>query len=394
MSESRDHQRLIDHKSQWIANYINRDIPPLDNPGLMYGNAGLTVVFAFLYHVFQAPRYADKALKHLKIALGQASNKDLSLASGLTGIAFAIRYLIGLEMLRNDDAKLLATLDGLISMSIERDFQQDNMDYLFGALGKINYAFFADQHHEHISNMHDYFFHHAIKASDQLFWSMQPQARREDTNFDLGIAHGQSAVLYMLAKTSSFSRDMSGTEAMLRSGAHGIMTAQLENEVAFFPSKTGSVRPSRLCWCNGDIGIISALLACYETTGDKEIKSAALEGLQRNAVRTLETSLIKTSNERADANLCHGVFSPAMLFDLASQAYPEEEAFQQAFDYWVGQVVKQLEDQPIRQYEFSSQTWENKQGLLDGDAGVLMFLASTMHEDYSILKKVLLLDVF
>lgn len=378
----------------FITRLADRDVTLLDNPGLMYGNAGVGLAYALLHESTQVPQYADKALQYLKAALSQLSNKDFSLASGLTGIAFAIRCFIDLGLLRNDDTQMLKTFDSLISVSLERDIQTGNMDLLFGALGKINYRLLVDEHHKDIKGIHDYFLKTAISRKGRFFWRTQAEEKDEEAPFELGIAHGQSAILYLLSKTRTYSNDPYHIDMIIRSGASGLMSGHLENSESYFSPNTALDRSCRLCWCNGDVGMISALLASYEATGDDSIRKAAFDALQWNATRTIDRGLIKMEGDRVETNLCHGLLSPTLMFRLVSKSFPKENKWQKASDYWMQQLIKQLKHPPLTQYDYASQNWESRPGLLEGDAGVMMFLASCLREDFTILKKILLLDVF
>lgn len=381
-------------KTEEIINLlIARNKQPLDNPGLLYGNAGMALVYANLHQHTGETQYADRAITYIKYALDQVSNKDMSLASGITGVAYAIRILIQNDLLHQDDDKLLTQFDLLIGMSLDRDLTGGNMDFLFGALGKAAYALLSGQQSHFIVSLHDYFSKDALSSNKGYLWRLKPE-EHHDLSYDLGMAHGHSTVLSFLAKTLDHSENPKRIKELIKKGAIGLMSCHLKDAISYFPPESKGIRPSRLAWCNGDLGMIAALFASHEATRDSAILNAGLAALRLNAGRNVATSLLKSDHETMETNLCHGILSPAFFFQLAYRAYPEESVFRSASDYWMNQFLAQYQKQSLRQFDYAKGDWKIMPGLLEGDAGIMLFLSSYIHNDFSLMKKILLFDAF
>ncbi|WP_425390972.1 lanthionine synthetase LanC family protein [Ekhidna sp.] len=371
----------------------------IGHPGLMYGDSGIALCLGFIWSKTNDDGVAHRALDHLKKAYRKASKNDTSLGSGLAGIALTFRLLISFGLIKNDDISILKKMDELITNSIRNDLKNSNHDFLFGALGKIHYLYWdnclnGSYSSDLLIDIHDYFLNNLVATNRGMFWSNSPGDQfYNGKNYNLGLAHGQSLIIYFLAKTLFFNTKQNRLKEIVNEACNGIIANKLKNGISYFSNYSDHNRSTKTSWCGGDIGIIYGLLAGYEVTGNKETLNEAISAVKFNASRQLNESLLKRSKNIVETNLCHGILSPTILFWLSHERFSCEEV-KSANQYWQEQFFKSIRLEVPLQFNYASKKWEKVNGLLSGIAGIAFFMSGVLFNDMTVFNKLFLLEAF
>jgi len=154
------------------------------------------------------------------------------------------------------------------------------------------------------------------------------------------------------------------------------------------------LKPTRLAWCYGDLGIAASLLMAARTVGE--------ESWEREAVKIARAAAARRDEKEAgviDAGICHGGAGAAHLFNRLYQA-TGDPAFRDAALFWLertlsfrkpGQGVGGFEAWTVG--EGLELDWRPDPGFLTGSSGVglvLLAAASAVEPEWD---RVLLTDI-
>ncbi len=324
-----------------------------DNPyGLLEGKTGAGL---FLYqYALQHPekkkecylkinRLMDKAFDYIS----ETPDIRTSYCEGLAGILWLVQFFRNQKVLRmNKEDIPMDIVYQLSEYSVFETTQQQNCDFLHGGFGF--WAFLLEsadlsQKEKFIGMQLQALDKIKIKTSAGCNWKIDLEIYRAGdkekeeldvhTTTHLGLAHGISSILILLAKTKIQGYFEKETEERIHEGLSHLRS--LKNNVA----DSGYVYPSvvinevaqsdgRLAWCNGDLGVAQAYWMGWKATGVKSYKEEALQIM--NAALQLE----KENTGAVDAGLCHGTAGIAQLF---RRFYWEtnEKQFEMAADKWI-----------------------------------------------------------
>jgi hypothetical protein len=130
--------------------------------------------------------------------------------------------------------------------------------------------------------------------------------------YNLGLAHGTPGVLAFLAEVIREDIHAAVARDLVRGAAEWLWTQRMPGEVIRFPPFIGegiALKPARLAWCYGDLGVASALLSAGRAAGLPALEERARDVALSAAGRAPEESGVK------DAGLCHGAAGVGHLFN-------------------------------------------------------------------------------
>ncbi len=194
------------------------------------------------------------------------------------------------------------------------------------------------------------------------------RARFPNGAWNLGVAHGATGVVGLLARASE--AGIPAAQPWVGPAVEWLLAQEMPAEVgsgfpAFVAPEVRSGR-SRLGWCYGDAGIAGVLLDTARRARVSGWEAEAIRIAQRAAACPLAQSGV------VDASICHGSAGLAHIFNRLYQA-TGQAAFRAAAEEWLQRAMASW----CPDAELAS-----RPGLLSGAAGVGLALlaASTSHE--------------
>jgi hypothetical protein len=141
-----------------------------------------------------------------------------------------------------------------------------------------------------------------------------PPGRRQNVEYDLGVAHGIAGVIALLGRVCSAplgARTRSAARHLLEGAVPWLLAQQLpKNPIGCFPGALGqgiAREPTRVAWCYGDLGVAAALHVAARHAKVPAWGETAIAVALRAAARTERTGVV-------DAGLCHGAAGNAHIF--------------------------------------------------------------------------------
>jgi lantibiotic modifying enzyme len=201
--------------------------------------------------------------------------------------------------------------------------------------------------------------------------------------FNLGLSHGAAGVVAFLARALEAPQCSGQARGLLDEAVPWLLAQRgTGGNVSCFPSWAGpglALRPSRLAWCYGDLGIATALLAAGRATGNQGWVAEALAIARHSAGRPEEGSGVR------DVALCHGAAGVSLAFSRFFQV-TGEPCFREAARLWLlWALAKYRPGEEVAGFPL----WVPRRsqdhprlpqlGLLEGVAGLGLVLLSALH---------------
>jgi len=331
--------------------------------------------FAFLHRVTGKQEHSDSAMRFLELAHDRALTRSrLNLYGGLAGIALITELVTG-EVLTGVEDLLLERWASPATVTEVRDV-------MHGSAGNALYSLCtrSDRRSELVALTSERLLKMAEDDPGRPLWWTSP-ARQTKTrqlefpgghgHLDLGVAHGVSGilpVLAMLANEPMLDADSRARfKGLARATFDQLRTYSRPSNPGRYPSCvniSGAHSDSRLAWCYGDAGVAATLHITATALGDPEVKDEAYATARAAAARTQDSSGVE------DLSFCHG---SAGLLHLFGRLYSTsaDDLFRRAARSWADVLIQQLRE-----------TADLQQGFLLGAAGVGLSLlgASTTIE--------------
>jgi lantibiotic modifying enzyme len=203
------------------------------------------------------------------------------------------------------------------------------------------------------------------------------------TSTHLGLAHGTSFILALLAKTNLQGYFKAETEELIHKGLAHFKSLKNENIHSGYvnPMVVLNGKPEtggRLAWCNGDLGVATAFWLGWKATKDTAYQMEALQILRSAKSKDLNIA------GALDAGLCHGTGGIAQLF---RRYYWEtgEKQFETASDNWIAETLKMAnyKDGYAGYKTYSSAAYGGPRleyGFLSGISGIGIALLSALSD--------------
>lgn len=358
-------KRLKDPRQVGSTGYARLD--PWNPLSLGKGYPGIVLFYAEMDRHFPEEGWDHVAHQYLVTIQKELETRgvpDLSLFSGLAGIAYAFR------MASRDGArylKVLEKLDALLARQLP-----DSLPYEL-IQGKVGIGvYLLVSHHPALETLLQDLVKSIstpISKADRLipgWYRVDPrQAERYPQGYwDFGMAHGLAGAMAFLAIALKSGHSVSGQQELLREMVNWLLSKAQSDECGpFWPERIaldedGDAATPRAAWCYGNAGIGRALKLSAEALADAEL-------------RTFAASAIYSCFQRAEwdlfsPTLCHGY---AGLLHVTSGKTEKQGLIQRILHQYHAQYP----------YGFRHATRQNPEGydhpgFLDGAAGIALAL--------------------
>jgi lantibiotic modifying enzyme len=376
--------RLVESVASGLANGPER----ATEPTLASGLAGQCLLYGYLV---VAGRPGWDAILEDSIAAaaglveqaGATTFRGLSLYGGVVGVAWVIEHLRRIGAVRVDEDPN-ADVDLAVEEALRRSSWSEPFDLIFGLVGMAIYLLErlpSDRAADGLNRIVEHLDALSDVDDERARWRsplLPPGSPNADIYasglYDLGMAHGCAGIIAVLARMAAAGIAPGRCEALLRRAVRYLLEQRLPpGNPSMFPSfvvQDRTPQPSRLAWCYGDPGIAVAVLMAGEVLGDTELRREALEIGRHAAVRSEATGVL-------DATVCHGSAGLGLLFrrlhGLAADDVFDEAAIRWTVDTLAGD--RGSADAPeFWVWNALESRYERRQGFLDGEAGIALFL--------------------
>lgn len=370
-----------------IENYISGN--PLEM-GLFSGNCGISL-FLFCYaRTYNDERIFDKGLELMNVTIDNIDNDQFnSFSSGLPGLAYTISLLNKSKILETDiDSEVDEYLVNLLKAKLRIG---ESYDYLHGILGIALYFIekenLSKKDVELLTDVVEFIEQKSIihNNSKGCKWQCNFNTLSSPVNiddFDLSLAHGSAGIILILCKLYQKEIEKKRVAQLISKSIDYLLEQEFDLSLSYsyFPSsvRDNVVKPSRLAWCYGDLGIAWALWNAGSLLGNKFWSDKAIRIFNHSVNRKTfeETSII-------DAGFCHGASGVSHFFQ---RMYQETELplYKEASTYWLEKTLElnNYPDGPAGYKSCYMGEWYGSYTLLEGISGIGLALLSFGSEEH------------
>jgi hypothetical protein len=361
----------------------------------------LAVLFAYLSRARGSARDGARAARYLELAVEAAATTPLvpSFHAGLAGVGWAAAQLQKVLALELDE--IGSEIDVALRDHLEEKGWSATYDLIGGVVG-IGAAALERLPNPAARSCLDWIIGHLEQTAEHgpagITWWTDPawlppedRARHPRGYHDLSVAHGVPAVAALLARTAARGIQYERGR-LLCEGAVDWLQVQEAGYPSGLPymvepdGSAGTVPapPSRLAWCQGDLGVAAVRMATASAAGRPDWADSAQALARRAAGRA------RLSAGVSDASFCHGAAGVGHLFNRLYQA-TGEASLGDAARFWFDQTLALR--QPGRGIAgFATRVpkapgsvrWATMPGLIDGASGIALALlaAAFPHEPW------------
>lgn len=364
-----------------------------NNHGLLSGSSGTLFLLCYYNEFLNDTTYIDLVEQRIYDTMDAINNdngfSDLSYSSGITGFLWTLDNLSTHHYIDIDLTDFKDSIHPILNDYMMFKMDEDNFDFLHGALGVANY--FLDQTDSHsqtwIQQFNKQLLSKATYHTDGTvsFTSLAYPNNTPLQVINLGLSHGMASIIYYFQRCL---KNKIADAAIIKKTLQQIIAFYRKNQndlsghTAYFPNwinETFSTANSRLAWCYGDVGIGLALLQAAATLNDFDLQIYSIEIL-KNTTKRLDLKKEGIS----DAGICHGTTGLLKIYrNLFRQTTIPE--FKIAGDYWLQKTLEQAThtDGHGGYKTFNQQNYLNDCGLLEGVTGIgIVFLEELMNKSF------------
>jgi lantibiotic biosynthesis protein len=344
-----------------------------NNIGLYTGLSGFILFYDSMHEVYKKGEFEDKLLQVIEKAneLIENSQNLVSLSSGIAG------YGITLLRLKNKNVEIDEVYFESIDAALIEDFQlfckSNDFDFMHQAMGIAMYFIerYKTTKNTTVTEILDTFSKNLISEININFKNVliQTDDNRGDY-YSLGLAHGIAGYLNFLIylKKHFTALDVDICEP-LRVCVDFLVSYKRydHNSKQHYPNvislQTNSFLPSRLSWCQGDLGISNALYNTGVFLDDATLTNEAIKLMNHSATINFKDSGVN------DFGICHGSAGILIQFFLASKKYNQD--YSQEIDYWFEELKKQTNNfEEYNWFDNETNTYRSKVNLDLGSIGL------------------------
>ncbi len=374
-----------------LATYLHQNSDNTPSMGLLSGQAGITLFFAYLSKAYDNPEYTTITFDLLEKLGNALANETLDhgMSSGITGIAFVFQHLKNMGIIDPDEDLNLAAIDEFINQGIDLDASIDNWDPLHGMTGLGIY--FLERNIEtgdtrYLEKITDLIAKSRVDHNGYKLWITKGFKNFSNDNYNFGMAHGMPGILSFLAQVHQRGIRQELIEEIISNCIPYILSQEFGtgNKCRFplfvdvKPSDADPVEFSRLGWCYGDLSVAFMLLHCGKALAKAVWTEKGLQIALLAAERNFENAGCE------DAPFCHGTAGLVHQFNRLYK-FSGNSAFKNAADYWYATTIKEFYKPESGGPAYNFLTYDLKSrkqkpivndGLLEGNAGIgLVYLS-------------------
>jgi hypothetical protein len=349
----------------------------------------LALLFAYLSRARASAQDGARAARYLELAVEAAAASPLvpSFHAGLAGVGWAAAQLHKVLELELDEVG--SEIDMALRDHLEQSGWSGTYDMIGGVVG-VGAATLERLPNPAARSCLDWIIGHLERIAEHcsvgITWWTDPAwlpperaAQYPRGYHDLTVAHGVPGVAAFLARAAA--RGIQPERARsLCEGAVGWVQAQEPRFPSGLPylvepaSSAASVPPSRLAWCQGDLGVAAVRMATASAAGRSDWAESALALARRAAGRARPCPGVR------DACFCHGAAGVGHVFNRLYQA-TGDVSLGVAARYWFDQTLA-LRQPGCGIAGFATRIpeadgsirWDPMLGLIDGASGIALAL--------------------
>jgi hypothetical protein len=314
--------------------------------GLYLGLSGVILFYDRLYEAYPVEEFENKLLAVIEktnelIEEGQSS---ISLCSGIAGYGIALLRLKNSNIDISED--YFESIDDLLLEDFVLLCESNGFDFMHEAMGVAMYYIerYRSNKNSTVVNVLSVFAEKFISKINNDFKKVLVKSDESRGDYySLGLAHGVASYLnfliYLKRHFTALKTDISGT---LRVCVDFLVSyKQYENHskqyyANVFSLKTKKIIPSRLSWCQGDLGMSNALYNTGDFLNDTILIDEAISLMNNSATISFDDSAIN------DFGVCHGSSGILIQLYLASKKYNID--YSQEIDRWYETLKKQTKN--------------------------------------------------
>lgn len=361
------------------------------NIGLLLGASGVCLFLFEDYRLTKSKASLKKATQILEeVTFNLPNSNQWSYASGMTGVAWMMQYLINEKFLDEDGDDLLHHLDDYIFNECLDNLKSGSYDYMHCGLGGILYFLERFRSSSSKKQIETYILLLIKALTDScivedkfsFWWDKLPALHdTTDSRINFGMAHGLPSIISILSlvKSSGIKLDINDRAA---STVDYMLSVQDKSRLNNFPTiLLDNVAPDyikgRLAWCYGDLGISCGLLNYAIAYNDSKTYGVALDLALKTTARK-----VQIDTGLRDACLCHGTSGIGLMYWNLYKMTKSKE-MKSASDFWFKKTMLH-QDSPkfLGGYRFlDGDKWKESTNLLDGIAGIGLSYISRLSKE-------------
>ncbi|EAY30997.1 lanthionine synthetase LanC family protein [Microscilla marina] len=378
------------------------------------GSLGQALLFSLLNKGGLAPVNQDRLYDSITHCINNLQTLDGNASfSGYSGVLLTLSTLIQEGQLdKQEIQEVMKVLQHLVLDSIPYDFQNCNLDFLHGLIGKLIALtevrdFFEDDVRSlieaNVIKGIEYVVDNAkyTNGEAEIFWET---IATPEGIINTGLAHGLASIINFLAKAYNYDFIDADLKQKIqtclslacsflinrKSSDHNHFT--FANKLSVDENKLNTNQYS-LAWCKGDLGIVFSLIAANKCLKSQKIDDIINSIIKKTAkVRKLNSGIHQDAT-RLDTTLCHGSFGAFFLFYLLYKHTQLPEA-KDAYLYWLNESLSQADwDEKFLGWSHygtnpttGHQEWGQSSGLLFGATGQCLSLLSFLLVEQNIIQ--------
>ena len=376
----------------------NIDVGKMENIpfSLISGKGSVILFFAYTYKFFNVSKYGDLASKLLEDTISESNliGNNCNLANGFSGLGWLFQHLVNIDFLHPREIEVLDIIDEVIYNSLEVNAK--NYDLLYGLMGKGVYFLErknSDYYMKALVKIVNLIYENAkIPTSKHAYWidSLNSELNGDST-ISLGLAHGVSGIVSFLIEVNQRGIESLKTRELIDKAVRWIFEQKLisRDRTSIFPAYKDEKGPSRMAWCQGDLGILMML----EKLNKRDLLADKIQLLECCLDRGIESSYVDYQNqahdELLDVTFCHGTSGILHLFNRMSKKDWINNTVR--MQYWLKKTLDSisankgtaLSKTGVTTFSLEKDNmekiWVEDFGLIDGASGVGLVLLSLLY---------------
>lgn len=363
-----------------------------DNLSLVSGDAGILLFYAYYGHYIDQNALNDyhKLSEKIFMKINSSQRLFFNYAEGLTGLFSALLILKKNQIINNINVNDFDFFDTYFYKKCIGYIEDGNNDFFYGSAG-ITYYFNLKSDYFQNKNCINYQF----KILKKLYESKNINNRifnsKEKINdqIEISMPHGLSSWLIILAKMKKVLNYKSINDMQMNIAQYVIPYILKDSgnaNFSVFPTiindgtKFYKNNLSRLGWCYGDLPCLLSTLDYAEQIKDIELINLIISKLQ-NVSHKKEYEKYSVH----DNGICHGNSGIALIFILLFKRFYIND-FLLGSNFWKNriQITFDTDKNFYKKYKVNNDFVSSiEYGMLEGLAGIGLFLISEYTDDYS-----------
>ncbi|MBW4359325.1 lanthionine synthetase LanC family protein [Flavobacterium taihuense] len=341
--------------------------------GLYNGLSGFILFYDCMYKAYPVEEFENKLLAVIEKTneLIEEKQSSITLCSGIAGYGLTLLRIKSSSIDISED--YFNNIDAFLLDDFKLFYESNCFDFMHESMGIAMYYIerFKLNKNETLSNVLCAFAEnliHKIEIDFKQVLVKSDESRGE--YYSLGMAHGVAGymnfLIYLKKHLAPLNTDIS--DALRVCADFLVSYKQYDSQTKqYYPNlfslKTNDFIPSRLSWCQGDLGVSNALYNTGVFLDDTLIIKEAIALMNHCATISFEDSAVN------DFGVCHGSAGILIQFYLASKKFKID--YSREIDRWFETLKKQTNNfEEFLWYENSSNKYIPETNLLVGTVGL------------------------